>query len=100
MIRYIHKVASPWRKGLAGCQGVNASDYFMDIQTFLRVDFDHARNKIKYIIAVGVFMRNLKCPCKDVNLAFILKTVFQEKKPVQTASERPNVDPVVMRDES
>lgn len=100
MIGCMYKVAAPWRKVLPGCQGVNTSDDFVYVQTFFNVDFEHARNEIKYIGAVRVLTRNLKCPLKNVKLTSILKTVFQEKQAVKTASERPNVNPTVIGYES
>ena len=100
MIGCMQKVAAPWRKGLAGYQGVNTSHDFVYVQTRLSVYFEHARNEIEYIIAVWVLRRNLKCTFKNVTLTFILKTDSQEKHLVQTASEGPNIDPAVTRYES
>ena len=71
----------------------------MDVGAVLGSGFEHEREEIKYIIAVWMPLRDLVCPCKNFKLARVSKAVFHKKQLVQTASERPNVNPIVMRNE-
>jgi hypothetical protein len=69
-------------KGFTGCDGINARDDFIYIEAFLGIWFDHARNKVKYIVAVRMLTRNLILPCENCNHIFVLKTVINEEEPV------------------